>query len=94
MLDWEFPGDEERGADKQSKQNFNLLVNDFRIAVNHEAESTGKRKLLITSAVAADPVKINNAYFVKNLCKQLDYVYFVFFLISFFVKIIPISNFI
>lgn len=75
-LDWEFPGDRERDADVRSKENFNALVTEFRIAVNAEAEASGKRKLLITSAVAADPKKINNGYVVSNLCKQLDYVCF------------------
>ena len=73
-LDWEFPGDRERGADKDSKENFNFLVSELRLAINKEAELTGKRRLLITSAVAADPVKINAGYVVKNLCEQLDYV--------------------
>ena len=81
-LDWEFPGEEERGAEKLSKQNFNYLISDFRTAVNYEVELSGKRKLLVTSAVAADPVKINNGYIVDNLCRQLDYVdiliYFIF----------------
>lgn len=73
-IDWEFPGDKERGADTNSRENFNLLVNEFRLAVNAESESTGKRRLLITSAVAADPKKIDDGYVVANLCKQLDYV--------------------
>lgn len=73
-LDWEFPGEEDRGADKLSKQNFNYLISDFREAVNYEVELSGKRKLLVTSAVAADPNKIDNGYIVDNLCRQLDYV--------------------
>ena len=50
------------------------MVTEFRTAVNAEAEASGKRRLLITSAVAADPKKISNGYNVANLCKQLDYV--------------------
>jgi GH18 family chitinase len=74
FIDWEYPGDRERGADSKSKENFNAFVTEFRAAINAEAESTSKRKLLITSAVPADPVKINNGYDVANLCRQLDYV--------------------
>lgn len=73
-LDWEFPGDLARGADLESKDNFNALVTEFRTAINYECELTGKRRLLISSAVAADPVKINNGYVVRNLCEQLDYI--------------------
>lgn len=35
---------------------------------------SGKRALLVTSAVASDPKKINEGYYVKNLCQQLDYI--------------------
>ena len=73
-IDWEFPGDPWRGADTRSKENFDALVTEFRTAVNAESEASGKRRLLITSAVAADPKKISNGYNVANLCKQLDYV--------------------
>ena len=74
--DWEFPGDVNQGADVNSKENFNHLVNEFRSTVEAEAEAAGKRKLLITSAVPADPKKIDSGYFVSNLCKKLDYVIF------------------
>lgn len=73
-LDWEFPGDQTRGADLNSKENFDLLITEFRKAINIEAELSGKRRLLITSAVAADPGKINAGYVVANLCEQLDYI--------------------
>ncbi len=73
-LDWEFPGDEERGASSNSKENFNKLVTEFRAGVEAESEQSKKRKLLITSAVAADPGKIEKGYEVANLCQQLDYV--------------------
>lgn len=42
--------------------------------MNEEAEVSGKRKLLITSAVPADPYRIKQGYYVENLCKNLDYV--------------------
>lgn len=73
-LDWEFPGDRERGADLRSKENFNSLVNEFRTAIDIEAESNGRKRLLLTSAVSPDPQKIRDAYVVANLCKKLDYV--------------------
>jgi GH18 family chitinase len=63
-----------QGADVNSKENFNLLVNEFRDSVEREAEVIGKRRLLITSAVAADPAKIDTGYHVANLCAKLDYV--------------------
>ena len=72
--DWEFPGDQARGADSNSRANFNKLVTEFRYEINAESEASGKRRLLVTSAVAADPKKINDGYVVRNLCEQLDYV--------------------
>jgi hypothetical protein len=63
-----------QGADPNSKENFNSLVNEFRQMVEEESELVGKRKLLITSAVAADPAKIDTGYFAANLCDKLDYV--------------------
>jgi hypothetical protein len=77
-LDWEYPGEVERGADVDSKTNFDMLVNEFRLAVDLEAETNafGKRKLILSSAVASDPKKVDNGYFVANLCQQLDYVCF------------------
>ncbi len=47
-----------------------------------ESALSGKRKLLITSAVAADPYKIEAGYVVSNLCEQLDYVCFIILLES------------
>lgn len=63
-----------QGADSSSKDNFNDLVNEFRTAVELEATEAGKRQLLISSAVAADPNKIDSGYYVSNLCAKLDYV--------------------
>ena len=73
-LDWEFPGDVDRGADSSSKYNFNSLVSEFRTAVNIEAELSGKKRLLLTSAVPPDPHKVKEGYVVANLCNKLDYV--------------------
>lgn len=73
-LDWEYPGDPVSDADPDSKENFDTLVTEFRHAVNNESEISGKRRLLITSAVAADPKKVQDGYNVSNLCDKLDYV--------------------
>ncbi len=71
-----------QGADPNSKDNFNSLVNEFRVMVEEEAELVGRRTLLITSAVAADPAKIDAGYFAANLCDKLDYVWFFLVLIT------------
>ncbi len=33
FTDWEFPGSVERGADIESKANFNFLISEFRVAM-------------------------------------------------------------
>jgi GH18 family chitinase len=73
FIDWEFPGNIERGADKYSKIHFNLLVSEFRDFIDNE-DVSGKKKLILSSAVAADPRVIEKAYDIINLCKNLDYV--------------------
>ena len=93
-LDWEFPGDQSRGADVRSRENFDALVTEFRAAVNAEAQTSGRRKLLITSAVAADPKKIENGYNVANLCKHLDYVIYISFILILIYLVISILRFI
>jgi GH18 family chitinase len=92
IIDWEFPGDKDRGADPNSRENFNALVTEFRAAVNAESEQSGRRRLLITSAVASDPKKINNGYIVNNLCKQLDYVRFSLIIFSLAFEVDSISR--
>jgi GH18 family chitinase len=72
--DWEFPGHIERGADSDSKANFNSLISEFREIIDNESDISGKKKLILSSAVASDPKVIENAYDIKNLCKNLDYV--------------------
>jgi chitinase len=72
--DWEYPGDPSQGADRASQENFNLLVNEYRDAVEEEAKLTDNKKLIISAAVSPDPKKINAGYYVENLCAKLDYI--------------------
>lgn len=52
-LDWEYPGDPARGGRSMDTRTFTALLNEFRAAVDAEAESTGKPKLLLTIAAPA-----------------------------------------
>ena len=74
FTDWEFPGSVERGADIESKANFNFLISEFREAIDKESEISKKKRLLLSSAVATDPKIIENGYDIKNICENLDYV--------------------
>ncbi|CAK9294983.1 unnamed protein product [Gordionus sp. m RMFG-2023] len=67
-LDWEYPGNTERGGRKMDKDNFLTLVKELRQAFN----SSGK-KLLLTAAVSAGKDKIDFAYHIPELNKYLDF---------------------
>jgi chitinase len=71
-LDWEYPvaGD---------KANYASLLREMRVAMEQEAQSSGKVQLLLTAAVAADEVKIQAGYDVPAMagyCYTIFYSYF------------------
>ncbi len=57
-----------------TKVNFDRLVTEFRQAIEAEAALGGRRRLIMSAAVAADPERIGQGYEVGNLCAQMDYV--------------------
>ncbi|CAF1250692.1 unnamed protein product [Adineta ricciae] len=68
-LDWEFPGDIERGAMNNSREEFNILIKEM-----HESFHNDSNPFLLTAAVTADPTKVDNGYVVPDFCHYLDYV--------------------
>ncbi|UJR33016.1 hypothetical protein I4U23_020476 [Adineta vaga] len=68
-LDWEFPGDSERGAMNNSREEFNILIKEM-----HESFHNDSNPFLLTAAVTADPIKVDNGYVVPDFCQHLDYV--------------------
>ncbi|CAI7915917.1 unnamed protein product, partial [Closterium sp. NIES-53] len=65
-IDWEYP------IGKAAL--FSALVTDFRAAIESEAASSGKPKLLLTAAVAPDEARIIQSYNVTTTNKMLDFV--------------------
>ncbi|CAI5486526.1 unnamed protein product [Closterium sp. Naga37s-1] len=65
-VDWEYP------VGKAAL--FSALVTDFRAAIESEAVSSGKPKLLLTAAVAPDEARIIQSYNVTTVNKMLDFV--------------------
>ena len=73
-IDWEYPGFAAQGGRPQDKENFTLLLQEFRAAITVEALSTGKDPLLLTIAVSASSGMIDNGYEVAKIHQHLDWI--------------------
>ncbi|KAI3379649.1 hypothetical protein SNEBB_009970 [Seison nebaliae] len=73
-LDWEYPGDLQRGAAESSKNDFHQLLRIVRDEITKESMLSGREPLLISSAVSANPLKVIKGYDVKEFCHLMDYV--------------------
>ncbi|KAI7732105.1 hypothetical protein M8C21_012505 [Ambrosia artemisiifolia] len=70
-LDWEYP------QTQTDMNNFGLLLDEWRVAVNGEAESTGKTQLLLSAATYYKPEVTDNGvrtYPVASINKNLDWI--------------------
>jgi len=66
-IDWEYPGDSERGGHPEDKANFVTFVQELRQAF--DAQGKGWE---ITMAVSVGAEKIDNGYDVPALCAVID----------------------
>lgn len=58
-LDWEYPGFPAHGGGPQDKANFNLLLQDLRLALDNYEQTSGKT-MLLTAAVGAGPDRMDD----------------------------------
>ena len=66
-LDWEYPGDTERGGDWSDKENYALLLEEIKIAFNPHG-------WLLSAAVPAPKSRIDAGYDVKRISEVLDFI--------------------
>ncbi|KAM0040891.1 putative chitinase [Helianthus debilis subsp. tardiflorus] len=70
-LDWEYP------QTQAEMDNFGLLLDEWRVAINQEAESTGKTQLLLSAATYYKPVipwDVVHTYPVASINNNLDWI--------------------
>lgn len=66
-VDWEYPGDTERGGHPEDKANFAAFISELRQRFNQEGKGWE-----ITLAVSVGAEKIDNGYDVPSLCRDVD----------------------
>ncbi|KAJ8318036.1 hypothetical protein KUTeg_003127 [Tegillarca granosa] len=71
-LDWEYPT--LRGGAADDKHKFTQLCQVLREEFEKEAQRTGKPRLLLSAAVAAGKDKIDVAYEIPEISKNLDWI--------------------
>ncbi|MEE6521585.1 hypothetical protein FKM82_019847 [Ascaphus truei] len=71
-IDWEYPGDSDRGSPPQTQQQFSVLLQEMYDAFVQEASQSNKPRLLISAAVSAGKSTIQSGYQVPQLSQYLD----------------------
>lgn len=73
-IDWEYPGHVGQGGRPQDKQNFVILLQEMRTAIQSEATRFSKSPLLLTIAVGAGETTVSNGYDVANIHPHVDWI--------------------
>ncbi|KAM4701924.1 acidic mammalian chitinase-like [Discoglossus pictus] len=71
-IDWEYPGDSDRGSPPQTQQQFSVLLQEMHNAFVQEAAQSNKPQLLISAAVSAGVSTIQSGYQIPQLSEYLD----------------------
>lgn len=79
-IDWEYPGQIERGGRAEDKQNFTLLLQAIRQALDQK-ERQLRRELLLTIACSAAPARMTDIDWpqVKNLVDGINLMSYAFY---------------
>ncbi|XP_053560672.1 acidic mammalian chitinase-like [Bombina bombina] len=71
-IDWEYPGDSDRGSPPQTQQQFSVLLQEMHDAFVQEAAQNNLPRLLISAAVSAGKSTIQSGYQIPQLSNYLD----------------------
>lgn len=71
-MDWEYPAN--RDGKPYDKENFAHLCKETREAFDNEAQTTGRDRLLFTSAVGAGTAVVDSAYDVPVMAQYMDFI--------------------
>ncbi|XP_014671919.1 PREDICTED: probable chitinase 3 [Priapulus caudatus] len=73
-LDWQYPGEVERGGRPEDYENFPLLLQELLEAFEEEVRTTSRERLLLSVAVGAGMDAIDVEYDIQNIARNVDYV--------------------
>ncbi|OCT91821.1 acidic mammalian chitinase [Xenopus laevis] len=71
-IDWEYPGDSDRGSPPQTQEQFSVLLQEMYNAFVQEASQSNLPRLLISAAVSAGMSTIEAGYQIPQLSQYLD----------------------